>query len=146
MHTSDVVFLILGVAIIVTAGRLLAYSGRRYVGGSSSRDGGSADSIAILVAVVFHLCTLGLLALISVLPVGSNQTQAFMIRLGVFLLVLGAIYGITLMMLARRREAAVVEAKLSANRQPQDQVPQQASAFDHPQDPSAGSVNPTQSY
>lgn len=104
MDTSHAVFLAIGVVIVLVVGRLMVYSGRRYVGDNAPGQRDSAGSAASLVAVLFHLLTLGLVALISVLPFGGDQQQAFLLRLGVLLIVLALVYGITLSLLSRRRE------------------------------------------
>lgn len=123
MRPADIVFLVIGVIVVVVVGQLLAYSGRRYVGGGAATQRGGAGSIAVLSSVVFHLVTLGLLALIAVLPVGATPAQSVMLRIGILLLVLGAVYAATLGILSHKRQDAVAEAALSEKRQAQ--VPQQ---------------------
>lgn len=123
MNASDVLFLVVGVIVVVVVGQLLAYSGRRYVAGMQK--GSGTGSIAVLTSVVFHLVTLGLLALISVLPIGSTATQSFMLRLGILLLVLGGIYAATLSILSHRRQDAVAEEAIAEHRQ-SDQAHHQA--------------------
>lgn len=107
MDTEHVVFLIVGVIVVFAVGQLMVHSGRRYVahGQPAQR---SAASAANLVGVLFHLVTLGLVALLSVLPLGGPAEQRFLLRLGLLLIVLAVVYGITLSLLNRRREEALV--------------------------------------
>jgi hypothetical protein len=107
MDLERVVFLVVGVVVVVAVGRLLIHSGRRYVADESGRRG--AASGASLVAVLFHLATLGVVALIAVVPLGGAADQRFLLRTGILLLVLAAVYGITLALLNRRREEAMVD-------------------------------------
>lgn len=117
MDTGDVVFLALGVVVVGIVGRLLIYSGSQYLDTGDSEDSGrGSGSMAVLVAVVFHLVTLGLLALVAVLPVGNTEAHTFLIRLGILLIVLGVVYAATLGILARGREEAVAEAALADKR------------------------------
>ncbi|MEU6262988.1 hypothetical protein [Saccharopolyspora shandongensis] len=100
---SFVVFLIVGAALVVGDGQLIRRSGTTYLQ-STARDSAAADSVNQLVVVVFHLAALGLLALISVLPmdVGSDP-ETVVARLGVLLLVLAVAHGVTISTLGRIR-------------------------------------------
>lgn len=111
MRPGDIIFLVIGVIVVAVVGQLLAYSGRRYVGGRTKQHSG-AGSVAILASVVFHLVTLGLLALIAVLPIGGTPAQSVMLRIGILLLTLGVVYGATLGILSHKREDAMVEAAI----------------------------------
>ncbi|HKN95500.1 MAG TPA: hypothetical protein VJX10_00170 [Pseudonocardiaceae bacterium] len=106
MDPDRMVFLIVGVVVVVIVGRLMVHSGRRYVASGSGRRG--AASGANLVAVLFHLATLGVVALIAVLPLGGAANDRLLLRIGILLLILAAVYGITLALLSRRREQAMV--------------------------------------
>lgn len=116
MNGTDIAFLVVGAVVVVVVGRLLAYSGRRYINAADTRAG--SGSAATLVSVVFHLIALGLLVLITVLPVGSTETVSFMLRLGVLLLVLGGVYGIAIAAVARRRQAEITEAAFTGRARP----------------------------
>lgn len=111
MHWADFAFIATGIVIVAVVGRLLAYSGRRYVGGAGGA-GKNAGSIATLVSVVFHLVTLGLVALLTAIPV-STGPRGYLIKVGLLCLLLGLIYAAAVGVLARRREVAVTESALS---------------------------------
>lgn len=106
MDSERILFLVVGVAVVIVVGRLTIHSGRHYVADAARRRG--AASGANLVAVLFHLATLGVVALIAVLPLGGAADQRFLVRTGILLLILAAVYGITLALLNRRREQAMV--------------------------------------
>jgi hypothetical protein len=106
MDPERILFLVVGVVVVLIVGRLTVRSGRRYVAEDARRRG--AASGASLVAVLFHLATLGVVALIAVLPLGGAAAERFLVRTGILLLILAAVYGITLALLNRRREQAMV--------------------------------------
>jgi hypothetical protein len=103
-------YLVAGVAAVVIVGRLLAYSGKRYLAGASvaPRERESAGSVALLVSMLFHLVTLGLLALLAAIPFGGSQTQVFLVRIGLLLMLVAVAYAIALRMLTRRKQEEVV--------------------------------------
>jgi hypothetical protein len=107
MDTEHIVFLIAGAAVVFVVGQLIIQSGRRYIAAGGSARRGAASG-ANLVAVLFHLITLGLVALFDVLPIGGPPAQRFLLRLGILLVVLALVYGVTLSLLNRRREEALV--------------------------------------
>lgn len=107
MDSERIVFLIVGVVVVFLVGQLIVQSGRRYIASASTQRRGAAAG-ANLVAVLFHLATLGLVALISVLPLGGPADQRFLLRLGILLLVLAGVYGLALALLNRRREEVIV--------------------------------------
>lgn len=111
MHWADLAFIGTGILIVVVVGRLLAYSGRRYVGGAGGA-GKGVGSIATLLSVVFHLVTLGLVALLTAIPM-SNGPRGYLIKVGFLCVLLGLIYAAAVGVLARRREVAVTESALS---------------------------------
>jgi hypothetical protein len=63
-------------------------------------------SVNLLLSVLFHLITLGVLAIISVadVPGVDNALQTFVVKLGIVLLTLGIAYGISMLVLIRVRE------------------------------------------
>jgi hypothetical protein len=121
MDTQTVVYLVIGVVIVVGVGRLLAMSGRQYLASSvagGNRARATASSAAMLVAVLFHLISLGLVAFISVLDVGSTAATTMMLRIGITLIVVGIIYGITLALLrSRQQDVLVAEAEAEQHQQ-----------------------------
>ena len=62
-------------------------------------------SVNLLLSVLFHLITLGVLAIISVVEFDTGDPlQTLVAKLGVVLLVLGIAYGISMLVLIRVRE------------------------------------------
>ena len=121
MDTERIVFLIVAVIVVFLVGQLIVQSGRRYLAAGSARRAGAASG-ANLVAVLFHLATLGLVALISVVPLGGPADQRFLVRLGILLLVLAVVYGITLALLNRRRDEVLVAEVDAQTRQDPGEV------------------------
>ena len=108
MDNERVLFIVVGVVIVIAVGQLLIRSGRRYLAGSVPGERASAGPAASLVAVLFHLLTLGIIALISVWAVGSTPETRFLVQFGVLLVVLAGIYSVALVQINRRREDAMV--------------------------------------
>jgi hypothetical protein len=108
VDTEHVSFLIVGVVVVFLVGQLLISAGRRYLANSAPREGGAAAPAATLLAVLFHLLTLGIVALIAVLPFGGSSTTKFLVQTGILLIALAVIYGIALNLLGRRRDEAMV--------------------------------------
>ncbi|MGW5642519.1 hypothetical protein ACWEV3_14575 [Saccharopolyspora sp. NPDC003752] len=100
---SFMVFLVIGAALVVADGQLIRRGGTTYLQ-STARDSAAADSVNQLVVVVFHLAALGLLALISVVPMDlGSAPETVVARLGVLLLVLAVAHGVTIWTLGRIR-------------------------------------------
>ena len=99
MDNQRLMFLVIGVLIVIAAGQLLAMSGRRHLGPTSG-------SGALLVSVLFHVVTLGIVALLTVIPFGGGVDGGLMLRLGVLLLALALVFGVTVTLLNRRRPEA----------------------------------------
>ena len=109
VDSEHVTFLIVGVVVVFLVGQLLISAGRRYLANSEPKEqGGSAAPAATLLAVLFHLLTLGIVALITVLPIGGSSTTEFLIQAAILLIALAIIYGIALSMLGRRRDEALL--------------------------------------
>lgn len=108
MDTEHVTFLIVGVVVVFLVGQLLISAGRRYLARSTPGEGGAAAPAATLLAVLFHLLTLGIVAIIAVLPIGGSSTTTFLIQAGILLIALAIIYGIALNLLGKRRDEAMV--------------------------------------
>jgi protein-S-isoprenylcysteine O-methyltransferase Ste14 len=117
VDSERVVFLVIGVAIVVGVGQLLAMSGRRYLAESAPRERRSSSSAATLVAVLFHLVTLGIVALLAVMPFGGSPEAGLLLRLGVLLIALALVFGVTLTLLGRRRQEALA-TEIDAGRLP----------------------------
>lgn len=108
MNSEQLLFIVVGVVIVFGVGQLLIRSGRRYLAGSAPGERASAGPAASLVAALFHLLTLGLVALISVLAIGSDAVTRFLVQVGILLVVLAGVYAVALVQINRRREEALV--------------------------------------
>ncbi|RSM37115.1 hypothetical protein DMA12_37995 [Amycolatopsis balhimycina DSM 5908] len=102
-------FLAIGVALVLIDGQIIYRSGRRYLENSYG-DPAAGASMTRLVTVLFHLATLGVLALISTIDMGSSDLPGVVGRIGVLLLILALAHAITLGVLARIRGEQEVEA------------------------------------
>ncbi len=99
--------LLLAVSVVLTflVGRLLVTAGEPFLL-EVFRDKSVTRSVNLLLSVLFHLITLGVLALISIINVGDLEDQPlqrFVVRLGLVLLVLGIAYGVSMLVLIRVR-------------------------------------------
>jgi hypothetical protein len=107
VDNERVVFLVIGVLIVVAVGQLLAMTGRRYLANAAPSERRSSSPAATLVAVLFHLMTLGVVALLTVIPFGGTASEGLLLRLGILLIALAAIFGVTMMLLGQRRQEAL---------------------------------------
>jgi hypothetical protein len=100
-----VTLLAVSVALTFLVGRLLVTAGEPFLQ-EVFQDRSVTRSVNLLLSVLFHLITLGVLAIISVLDLVGNEDpfQTFVARLGVVLLVLGVAYGVSMLVLIRVRE------------------------------------------
>ena len=96
---------VVGVLITVGVGQILLRSGQPFLE-DVFRNNESAHSINRLLVVLFHLLTLGVLGMISIIPVPSDAgpAQTIVFKLGVVLLLVGIAYGISMLVLLRIRE------------------------------------------
>jgi hypothetical protein len=102
--TQYVVLLAVSVGLTFLVGRLLVRAGQPFLL-EVFHDEKVTRSVNLLLSVLFHLVTLGVLAIISVTDVsGHNMLQTFVVKLGVVLLTLGIAYGISMLVLIRVRE------------------------------------------
>jgi len=108
-------FLAVGTALVLLDGQIIYRSGRRYLDVSYGDPEASA-SMTRLVTVLFHLVTLGLLALLSTIDLGGSTLPAVVGRLGVLMLVLAVAHALTLGVLARIRSEQAGEAAMIGNR------------------------------
>ena len=119
-----IAFLVIGTGLTLLVGQMLIRSGRPYLE-EVFGDRKVATSVTRLLAVLFHLLVLGVLALISVIDVPVDGTlQAMVTKLGIVLLVLGAAQGGTMVVLSRLRERRLAQ-----------QLMQEGSPHATPQDP-----------
>ncbi|WP_324244066.1 hypothetical protein [Pseudonocardia sp.] len=99
-----VALLAVSVGLTFLVGRLLVRAGEPFLQ-EVFKDEKVTRSVNLLLSVLFHLVTLGVLAIISVSDVaGDNSVQTFVVKLGVVLLTLGLAYGISMLVLIRVRE------------------------------------------
>jgi hypothetical protein len=104
-------FLLLGALFVVIDGQILYRGGRQYLA-TSNAGAESEGSMGRMVAVVFHLVCLGMLALLSLVNIGGTSTAAIVGRLGVFLLLMALAHAVTLSVLSRQRESHVLENRI----------------------------------
>ncbi|WP_410635607.1 hypothetical protein [Amycolatopsis sp. cmx-4-83] len=116
-------FLAIGVALVLIDGQIIYRSGRRYLENSYG-DPAAGASMTRLVTVLFHLATLGVLALISTIDMGESDLPDVVGRLGVLLLILAIAHAITLGVLARIRGEQEVEAVVQRGGRQQRVEPQ----------------------
>lgn len=107
MDSTAQYLLLLAVSVVLTfgVGRLLVTAGEPFLQ-EVFHDEKVTRSVNLLLSVLFHLITLGVLAIISVADLGdpTQPLQRFVVRLGVVLLVLGIAYGISMLVLIRVRD------------------------------------------
>jgi hypothetical protein len=102
--TQYIVLLAVSVGLTFLVGRLLVRAGEPFLL-EVFHDEKVTRSVNLLLSVLFHLVTLGVLAIISVTDVAAdNALQEFVVKLGVVLLTLGIAYGISMLVLIRVRE------------------------------------------
>ncbi|MDS0134895.1 MULTISPECIES: hypothetical protein [unclassified Amycolatopsis] len=117
-------FLAIGVALVLIDGQIIYRSGRRYLENSYG-DPAAGASMTRLVTVLFHLATLGVLALISTIDLGGSDLPGVVGRIGVLLLILALAHAITLGVLARIRGEQEVEAVVQRGPRPRVEAEQQ---------------------
>lgn len=116
---SYLTVLIIGIMVTLVVGQLLLREGRHFLGEVfDNRE--LATSTNHLLATLYHLVALGLLGLLSTAdPVieGLTGVQTVITRVGVILLTLGGVYGLTMLALAgarRRRQTHAFEEGMAA--------------------------------
>ncbi|WP_219419893.1 hypothetical protein [Pseudonocardia nigra] len=106
MNQTTQYFVLLAVSIGLTfaVGRLLVRAGEPFLQ-EVFQDRKVTRSVNLLLSVLFHLVTLGVLAIISILEIQTDDpVQSFVVKLGVVLIVLGIAYGISMLVLIRVRD------------------------------------------
>ncbi|MGH4025391.1 MAG: hypothetical protein ACRDRV_12520 [Pseudonocardiaceae bacterium] len=98
-----VLVLVLGVVSVLIVGQVLLRTGRAILE-EALGERRVANSVNQLLAVLFHLGALGVLALISTveLPV-TGVTQTVVTKLGLILVILGVAHGLLVLLLTRFR-------------------------------------------
>ena len=101
--SSYVAFLVIGTVLVLIDGQIIYRNGRRYLQQATPK--ASASSLTTLVTVLFHLGTLGVLALISTIDIVTDDpVKSVVVRLGIVLLILGIAHWIAVSTLGRLRD------------------------------------------
>lgn len=103
---TSIELIVLGIGVVLTlvVAQVLVRSGRPFLRDSFERPE-TAASVTRLLVVLFHLVVLGVIALVATIDVTlGNPVETLVVRLGFVLLVLGATYGGTLLLLWRLRK------------------------------------------
>jgi hypothetical protein len=117
---SYVAFLVIGTLLVLIDGQIIYRNGRRFL--QQATPNAPAKSLTTLVSVLFHLGTLGVLALISTIDIPADtQTEAIVLRVGVILIVLGIAHWIAVSALNRIREREEYE-EVNAERHARQQA------------------------
>ncbi|MBB5954398.1 protein-S-isoprenylcysteine O-methyltransferase Ste14 [Saccharothrix tamanrassetensis] len=104
MEQGYAVFLLLGVVLVLIDGQLIYRSGRAYMNRAYG-DPEAARSMTALATVLFHLVVLGLLAIVSIVRVDTGDpVKNVVVKLGIVLLLLALVHGVTMMILGRIRD------------------------------------------
>ncbi len=111
-------FVVLGTLLVVVVGQILTRGGKVYLE-EVFADSRSAGSVSTLLSVLFYLFALGILGVISSMTVPvDGVAQTVVTKLGVVLLVLGTVFGLTMLVLsrirARRAESEKEDALIAA--------------------------------
>ncbi len=106
MNDTAQYLLLLAISVGLTflIGRLLVRAGEPFLQ-EVFQDTKVTRSVNLLLSVLFHLITLGVVAIISVIDINNDDpVQSLVVKLGVVLVVLGIAYGISMLVLIRVRE------------------------------------------
>jgi protein-S-isoprenylcysteine O-methyltransferase Ste14 len=117
VSTTALTLILLAIAVALTflVGRILLASGEPFLE-EVFRDKDVARSVNRLLSVLFHLVTLGVLAIVSALPPPvEGELQGLIARTGVVLLIVGIAYGVSMLVLIKireRRRAAEIQERV----------------------------------
>lgn len=96
--------LAISIALTFTVGRLLVVAGEPFLQ-EVFQDQKVTRSVNRLLSVLFHLITLGVLAIVAAIDFElGGVVQTIVVKLGVVLLILGIAYGTSMLVLIRIRE------------------------------------------
>lgn len=140
------VFVVLGVVLVGAVGQLLIRAGQVYLE-EVFPDPRVASSVSKLLAVMFYLFALGVLGIISTMDVPTEgAAQTVVTKLGVVMLVLGIVFGATMLVFsrirARRREEEEEETLMAASLNAQQNNAATEVPTTHPA-PTAAPTGPT---
>lgn len=103
-NAEYITVLVIAIGLTFAVGRLLIVAGEPFLQ-EVFGDRKVTRSVNMLLSVLFHLITLGVLAIISAVDFDlSGQLQTVVVKLGVILLVLGIAYGTSMLVLIQIRE------------------------------------------
>ena len=143
-----IALVIIGVLITVGVGQLLFRSGEPFLE-EVFQNKDTARSLNRLLSVLFHLLTLAVLAMISIVDVPSDTgvVQTVVFKIGVVLLIVALAYGISMLVLLRireRRRQAAVSAQIGEKlaEQRQGRAPGRVRRVESPPDTGDGSNAP----
>ncbi|MBP2364930.1 hypothetical protein [Pseudonocardia parietis] len=102
---SYLTLVVIGVLITVGVGQILLRQGQPFLD-EVFQNKESAHSLNRLLVVLFHLLTLGVLGMISIIDVteSAGPAQTIVFKLGLVLLIVGIAYGVSMLVLLRLRE------------------------------------------
>ena len=110
---SYVVTVVIGILVVVVVGQLLRRLGHDFLR-EVYGDRTMATSLNALLVTLFHLFALGLLTLVAAADLGLGGVQLVITKTGIFLLILGAVYGLAVLGLEtarkRRRDEALEDS------------------------------------
>lgn len=139
-----IALVIIGVLITVGVGQLLFRSGEPFLE-EVFQNKDSARSLNRLLSVLFHLLTLAVLAMISIVEIPSDTgvVQTVVFKIGVVLLIVAIAYGISMLVLLRireRRRQASVSAQIGEKlaEQRQGRAPGRVRRVESPPEPADG--------
>jgi hypothetical protein len=119
--SSYVAFLVIGTVLVLIDGQFIYRNGRRYL--QQAAPNAPAESMTTLVSVLFHLGTLGVLALISIISVPvDDPVQNLVVRLGIILIILGIAHWIAVSALSRLRDREEFEEYSNSGRRARRQA------------------------
>jgi len=114
-----VTVLALGIGAALLVGQVLLRTGQAILE-EAFADQRVASSVNRLLAVLFHLGALGVLALISAVDVPvTGAVQTVVTKLGIVLLILGAAHGLLVLMLTRIRDRSRYQSMRELSRRAQ---------------------------
>lgn len=104
---SFVTTVVIGIVVILVVGRLLLRAGRDFLQ-EVYGDRSLTRSLTYMLVTLYHLIALGLLTVVATADLGLAGVQLIIAKTGIFLLILGGVYGLVLVALGvarhRRRE------------------------------------------
>jgi hypothetical protein len=121
--TIYLIVLVLGAVLVIADGQLIYRDGRRFLANAYGSDG-TAGPMTHLLTALYHLATLGVLALVSTVDLAMDTpAQTIVARLGVALLITSVAHGITLMALSAVRNKQLADNVSARNAAAQETLP-----------------------